>query len=138
MPIYITTPRPPLNLYETKRVSATNTALTVYEVPTYRIPANGPNPQRDVGAVALLTSALVANTTAGAATVSLWVVDANDDQFYLTSGTTVAANGNLSIALDKVFLQSGDRLRVQMGTGHTADVHISFVLNLREEFTVVT
>ena len=135
----ITTPRPPLNLFEVVRVTADDAVggTLLYEVPTYRIPAEGPNPQRDVRAAAILTNMIVANTSAGAAAVSVWVVDTNADQFFLAVELPVAQDGYIKIDLDKQILQSDEQIFARMGTGDTAEVHLSFVLNQREEFTVI-
>jgi hypothetical protein len=137
VPVIITTPRPPLNLFEVVRVTADDTGTLIYEVPTYRIPADGPNPERDIGASAILTSLLVANTSAGAATASVWVEDATSTRFEVALAVPIAQDSYARIDLDKQILQSDERLYVQMGTGETAEVHLSFVLNQREEFTVI-
>jgi hypothetical protein len=134
----ITTPRPPLNLFEVVRVTADDTATEIYEVPTYRIPQEGPNPQRDVQAAAILTNMVISNTSTGAATASVWVLDPDANQFYVALALAIAEDGYIKVDLDKQILQSGEKLLVQMGTGETAEVHLSFVLNQREEFTVVT
>ena len=55
----ITTPRPPLNLFNVERVVIPSFYTTVLETPDYLIPAIGPNPQRTVEAVALLPSLMV-------------------------------------------------------------------------------
>jgi hypothetical protein len=135
----ITTPRPPLNLFEVVRVTADDTlaGTLVYEVPTYRIPAEGPNPQRDVQTAAILTNMVVANTSAGAATVSVWVVDKDDNQFFIAVELAVAQDGYIKVDLDKQILQSDERIYVKMSADDTAEVHLSFVLNQREEFTVI-
>jgi hypothetical protein len=136
----IVTPRPPLNLFEVVRLpvnDATGGTL-LYEVPTYRIPAEGPNPQRDVRAAAILTSLIVANRTAGAATVSVWVLDADANQFFIAVSLAIAQDGYVKIDLDKQILQSDEQIVVEMGAGQTGEAHLSFVLNQREEFTVIT
>ena len=135
----ITTPRPPLNLFDVVRVSVDDTSggTLIYEVPTYRIPAEGPNPQRDVQAAAILTNMIVANTSAGAASVSIWALDKNGDQFFLAVDLAVAQDNYIKVDLDKQILQSEEQLIVQAGAGNTVEVHLSFVLNQREEFTIV-
>ena len=133
----ITTPRPPLNLFEVVRVTADDTATLIYDVPIYRIPAEGPNPQRDVRAAAILTNMVISNTSTGAATASIWVLDKDANQFYVALSLAIAEDGYIKVDLDKQILQSEDQLLVQLGTGNTAEVHLSFVLNQREEFTVI-
>jgi hypothetical protein len=135
----ITTPRPPLNLFDVARVpvdDGTNDTL-IYEVPTYRIPAEGPNPQRDVRAAAILTNMLVANTSAGATSISLWIEDVDENVFYVAQSLAIAEDGYIKIDLDKQIMQSGEKMWARMGAGGTAEAHLSFVLNQREEFTII-
>jgi hypothetical protein len=137
----IITKRPPLNLFDVVRVAVDDTATEIYEVPSYQIPAEGPNPQRDIGAAAILTNMIVANTTAGAATITIWIetgVGTNATQFYVAQALAVAEDGYIKVDLDKQIMQSEEKILCQMGTGETAEVHLSFVLNQREEFTVIT
>lgn len=138
MSVIITTPRPPLNLFDVVRLTVDDTGVLLYSVPTYRIPADGPNPQRDVEAAAILTSLIIANTSAGASTVSVWVLDKNSTQFFLAVALPVAQDGYLRVEVDKQILQSGEEIYVEMAAGDTAEAHLSFVLNQREEFTVIT
>lgn len=137
MSVIITTRRPPLNLFEVVRITADDSGPLVYEVPTYRIPAEGPNPQRDVKAAAILTNMVISNTSAGAATASVWVEDANSNQFFVAVALAVAQDGYIKVDLDKQILQSDEKIYVQMDAGETAEIHLSFVLNQREEFTVI-
>lgn len=139
MSVIITTPRPPLNLFEVVRVTADDTSggTLIYEVPTYRIPAEGPNPQRDVKAAAILTNMIIANTSVGATTASVWAVDASANTFYLAVEIAIAEDGYVKVDLDRQILKSDEQIVVQIGAGGTAEVHLSFVLNQREEFTVI-
>lgn len=139
MSVIITTPRPPLNLFEVVRVTADDTSggTLIYEVPTYRIPAEGPNPQRDVKAAAILTNMIIANTSVGATTASVWAVDASANIFYLAVEIAIAEDGYVKVDLDRQILKSDEQIVVQIGAGGTAEVHLSFVLNQREEFTVI-
>ena len=137
MSVIITTRRPPLNLFEVVRITADDSGTLIYEVPTYRIPAEGPNPQRDVKAAAILTNMVISNTSAGAATASVWVEDANSNQFFVAVALAVAQDGYIKVDLDKQILQSDEKIYVQMDAGETAEIHLSFVLNQREEFTVI-
>jgi hypothetical protein len=140
MSVIITTPRPPLNLFEVVRVPVDDTSggTMIYEVPLYRIPADGPNPQRDVRAAAILTNLIVSNTSADAATATVWVEDADGNDFTLATAADVAANSYAKLDFDKQILVTGDKLIVQMNAGNSAEVHLSFVLNQREEFEVIT
>lgn len=139
MSVIINTPRPPLNLFEVVRITADDTSggTLIYEVPTYRIPAEGPNPQRDVKAAAILTNMIIANTSVGATTASVWAVDASANQFYLAVEIPIAQDSYVKVDLDRQILKSDEQIVVQMGASGTAEVHLSFVLNQREEFTVI-
>jgi phenylpyruvate tautomerase PptA (4-oxalocrotonate tautomerase family) len=134
----IVTKRPPLNLFDVVRVSVDDTATEIYEVPSYEIPAEGPNAQRDIDAAAILTNMIVANTTAAAAAVTIWIEDADSNQFFVAQSLPVAEDGYIKVDLDKQIMQSREKIFCQMATSETAEVHLSFVLNQREEFTVIT
>jgi hypothetical protein len=133
----IVTKRPPLNLFDVVRVAVDDTATEIYEVPSYEIPAEGPNPQRDIDAAAILTNMIVANTSAGSAEVTIWVLDADSNQFFVAQALPVAEDGYIKVDLDKQIMQSREKMFVQMDAGSNAEVHLSFVLNQREEFTVI-
>ena len=135
----ITTPRPPLNIFDVVRVTADDNAngTKIYESPIYRIPASGPTAQRDVRTAAILTNMIVSNLSAGVATASVWVIDKDEAQFFLAVEVPVAADGYVKIDLDKQVLKSEESIFVRMGAGQTAEIHLSFVLNQREEFVVI-
>ena len=133
------TPRPPLNLALAVRINVddTPTGVLVYDVPIYRIPAEGPRPERFVESAAILTNVIIANTTEGPAAASLWVIDNETNQFYFVVELPIAENGYVKVDLDKQILRSGEKLYVSLGASQTAQLHLSFVLYQREEFTVI-
>lgn len=138
MSVVITTPRPPLNLYEVVRVVVDTTpgGVTVYEVPEYLIPANGPIPARTQYAAAIITSAVAANTGTSAVTLQVRVVEPDNDVFILLPAVTVAANGYAVLDLGQQIFKSGDRI-VASATSGAVDLSLSFVLNTRELFEVI-
>jgi len=144
MPI-ITTPRPPLSLMEAVRISADDTSggTLVYEVPTYRIPAVGPTPQRDVEAAAVITNLTISDVTSGTGgsdvTVTITTLGGGtgSETFTLVGAENVPQNGFVSLDVEKQVLKSEDQLIVEMSGGAVADVHFSFILVTREEFTVL-
>jgi len=77
----ITTPRPPLNLFNVARVVIPSFYTTVLETPDYLIPAVGPNPERTIEAVALLTSLMVTNNATETLQLSARIVDADGVEF---------------------------------------------------------
>jgi hypothetical protein len=141
----IVTPRPPLSLMEVVRVTADDTSggTLVYEVPTYRIPASGPTPQRDVEAAAVITNLTISDLVSGTSgsTVSVTIETlgggTGSETFVLTSAAVVPKNGFISLDVEKQVLKSEDRLIVEMSAADTADVHFSFILVTREEYTVL-
>lgn len=137
MAIIVTSPRPPLNIFDVRHLGVTASWQTILETPTYRIPAVGPNPQRDVQAVALLTSLIVTNTEATTIQVSLRVVDGNGQIWALLNNLPVPANDFALIELSKQNLPSTEKLEIRVGAAQAAVAHLSFVLNQREEFEVV-
>lgn len=133
----ITTPRPPLNLFEVARINVPSFWTTILETPDYLIPANGPNPQRTVQAVALLTSLVVANNSSSVIQCSVRVLDANDVPWLLLNQMDIPPNDFALIELGKQNLPSGDRLQLQTGVFQGAVASLSYVLNQREEYTVI-
>jgi hypothetical protein len=133
----ITTPRPPLNLFEVARINVPSFWTTILETPDYLIPAVGPNPQRTVQAVALLTSLVVANNSSSVLQFSVRVLDANDQSWLLLNEMDIPPNDFALIELGKQNLPSGDRLQLQCGVFQGAVASLSYVLNQREEYTVI-
>jgi hypothetical protein len=137
MPI-IVTPRPPLNLFEAARVNITSAWTTVYQTPLYRIPASGPTPQRDIGAAAIMTGVVVANTSAVPITISARILGTTGTPFPLLTGVQVPIGDYILLDMDRQVLRTDETLQLQCGTATTATAHFSFVLNQREEFQVIT
>ena len=137
MPVIITTPRPPLNLFEVVRVPITDAWTTVYEVPLYRIPASGPTPQRDVDAAAIMTGVVIANTSIVPITVSARILDVNGDPFGLLERVDISVGDYLLLDIERQVLKTDEILQLQCGVAQTATAHFSFVLNQREEFEVI-
>ncbi len=134
----IITTRPPLNLFEVRRTEVASDWTTLYDVPDYTIPASGPNPQRIVGAAAIMTGLAVCSLAGDGASVSVRIRNAAGNQdFLLIDGAFAPAGDFLSISLDRQVLRSGETLQVKCGAGQSAVVHFSFILNQREEFTEI-
>ena len=131
----IETPRPPLNIFDAVHANIDQNWSTLLETPTYLIPAIGPNPQRTVEIVSLLTSLIVTNTGQGTITVSLRIVNANGD-FLLLNELPVPANDFALVELSKQNLPSGEILQIRTGEGQNAVAHLSFVSNQREEYEI--
>ena len=133
----ITTPRPPLNLFEVVRQSLTADWATVYDVPDYLIPAEGPNPARSIAAAAIMTGVLITPAAEASARVSIRVLGADNTPWLLLDRAFAPSGDVLSIGLDRQVLKSGERLQMKVEAGEAAVAHFSFILNQREDFTVI-
>lgn len=134
----ITTPRPPLNLFEASRINVPSFWTTILDTPDYLIPASGPNPERTVQAVALLTSLVVANNSSATLQFSVRILDADDNSWLILNQMDVPPNDFALIELGKQNIPSGDRLQLKCENFQGAVASLSYVLNQREEFTVIT
>lgn len=130
----ITTPRPPLNLFNVSRISVPSIYTTILDVPNYLIPVNGPNPARTVQAVALLTSLIVANNGPSTIQFSIRVLDAGNVAWTILNQMDIPPNDFALIELGKQNLPSGDRLQLKCENFQGATASLSYVLNQREEF----
>lgn len=135
--VTIRSPRPPLNLFEVVRINATGAWTTVYDVPRYEIPANGPTPLTYVGTAAIATNLLVANTSPVAITASVRILDTAGNPFPLLTDLLIPVNDYALIDLERHILKTEEVLQVKCGTSQTAAVHFAFVLNQREQFEVL-
>lgn len=136
--ITITTPRPPLNIFDVARVNVDATWRTLHETPQYLIPAVGPNPERTVDIVSLLTSLIVTNNDSKTVSVFLRVVDGDGQTWNLLNGLPVPQNDFALIELSKQNLPSGEKIEIRVGAQESAVAHLSFVSNQREEYTEIT
>jgi len=136
--ITITSPRPPLNLFNTNRIVVPSFYTTIIDVPQYVIPANGPSPSRTVQAVALLTSLILANNSNDDIQASLQIVDAQGSQWLILNKMTIPPNDFALIDLAKQNLISGETLQIRTENFQGAIASLSYVLNQREEYTVIT
>jgi hypothetical protein len=134
----IVTPRPPLNLFNTNRLNVQSFYTTILETPSYQIPVNGPNPARTVQAVALLTSLVVSNNTNAVIQLSARVVDAANINWVLLNQMDIPPNDFALIELGKQNLASGERLQLRVENFQGAVASLAYVLNQREEYTVIT
>jgi len=135
----ITTPRPPLNLFEVVRIGLSGDWQTVYEVPSYRIPSIGPTPERQIECAAIMTGLLISPQANLSTKVSVRVVDANGvNTWDLLTNAFVPSNDFLSVDLNRQVLKTGEKLQMRVTDNESAIVHFSFILNQREEFTVIS
>ena len=133
----ITTPRPPLNLFEASRINVPSFWTTILDTPDYLIPASGPNPERTVEVVALLTSLVVANNSDTVIQFSIRILDADSAAWQLLDRMEIPPRDFALIELGKQNLPSGDRLQLKCEDFQGAVASLSYVLNQREEYTVI-
>ena len=144
----IETVRPPLNLFEVVREDFGSTWTTLYEVPTYLVPALGPTPAYFVGAAAITTSLVVVNSSGSSATFNVRVQDPTSadpdpyspgpyNSYVIVQTLTVPANSFVNVDLNRQVTKSMQIIQVQASTGATLTAHFSFVLNQREQFTII-
>lgn len=133
----IVTPRPPLNLFNVSRINVPSFWTTILDVPNYLIPVNGPTPARNIQAVALLTSLVVANNSNAVLQLSIRVLDATATSWLVLNKMDVPPNDFALIDLGKQNLPSGEKLQLQCENFQGAVASLSYVLNQREEFTVL-
>jgi hypothetical protein len=134
----IVTPRPPLNLFNVSRLNVQSFYTTILETPDYFIPANGPNPARTIQAVALLTSLVVSNNTTNDIQLSMRILDAQNVSWLILNQMDIPPNDFAVIELGKQNLASGERLQLRVENFQGAIASLSYVLNQREEFTVIS
>lgn len=134
----IVTPRPPLNLFNVARLNVQSFWTTILQTPDYLIPQNGPNPARTVQAVSLLTSLIVANNGATNIQISIQIIDASSNPWLLLNQMDIPPNDFALIELGKQNLPSGEQLQIKAENFQGATASLSYVLNQREEYTVLS
>jgi hypothetical protein len=100
------------------------------------------------GAATITTSLVVVNTSGSSATVSLQVLDPTSvdpdpydpgpyDTYVIVEELTVPANSFVNVDLNRQVAKSMQIIQVKASTGATLTAHFSFVLNQREQFTII-
>lgn len=136
--ITIVTPRPPLNLFEVSRAQISDSWVTLYDVPRYQVPASGPTPARFVLATAIITGLAISNPGEVTIDVSIQAIDANGNARLIANEIAVFPNDFATVGVDRQVLLSGEKLQLKTkNSTQTAVVHMSFILNQREEYEVI-
>lgn len=133
----IITPRPPLNLFEVVRRNLTSDWQTIYDVPYYLVPAEGPTPDQTIETAAIMTGFIVTPQGGNAARVSIRILDLNDTPFPMIDQAYAPLNDFLSVVLDRQVARSGEKIQAKIEADEDALLHFSFILNQREQFTVL-
>lgn len=137
------TPRPPLNLFEVARKELqSNTWVQIVEVPSYYVPRNGPIAAKTVNTAAIMTGLTITNIHNQTIRASARI-RGNDGVYYTVVQTApIPPNDFLSISFERQVMKTGEILEVSIPsnvspTANHAHVHFSYILNQREEFTIL-
>ena len=135
----IRTPRPPLNLFEATRRSTTLKRIAgwVYidQPPTYLI-EDPINPGREIEGRYILTRVTV---TGGPSNISLRIIN-YDEKTYRTifESLDIAGDPHVELDLQRAVLKAQDVIQMRVNSGNELVVTFSYVLNLREEYEVIS
>lgn len=128
----ITTPQPPLNLFETRRMTITDAWADVIETPTYTIPATTVEPERVEQIADQALHLLICNT--GSAEITLDMrVDSDGSVYEITKDLALPPGVPVAVDVRKAILQSGEILQARVSAGE-ADLHMSYVRNAQEPY----
>ena len=112
------------------------------DVPQYYIPAVGPTAAKTVNACAIMTGLTVTNIYTDDITVSARIKGQDGNYYTIINAAPVPANDFLYVGFERQVLMTGETMEIacdSAGDGDTfAVVHFSYIINQREEFTVVT
>ena len=137
------TPRAPLNLFEVERKELRgNTFFQIVQVPSYYVPRNGPIAAKTVNTAAIITGLTVTNIHTSTIRVSARIRDAANVAYTMISQAPVPPNDFLTISFNRQVLKTGEILEVAVPSNSNesanhATVHFSYILNQREEFTIL-
>lgn len=136
------TPRPPLNLFEVERRQISGSAFVqLLEVPGYFVPANGPINAKTVNAAAIMTGLVITNVHNATIRASARIQGVNDEYYTMVNLAPIPPNDFLIVKFDRQVMKTGEILEVATPQNSTnavhAHVHFTYILNQREEFTII-
>ena len=136
------TPRPPLNLFEVERRQLFGSEyVELLEVPSYFIPRNGPIAERTVNCAAIMTGLTITNIHSQTIRASAKIVGVDGQDYIILNETPIPTNDFLIIRFDRQVMKTGEKLQVAIPSNVTPDahahVHFTYILNQREEFTII-
>jgi hypothetical protein len=137
------TTRPPLNLFEVERLQLQgNTWFQVVEVPSYYVPQNGPIAAKTVNAAAIMTGLTITNMHTATIRASARIRGVDGVYYSVVQTAPIPPNDFLSISFERQVMKTGEILEVAIPSNGTpsanhAHVHFSYILNQREEFTIL-
>jgi hypothetical protein len=136
-------PRPPLNLFEVERMQLQgNTWFQVLQVPSYYVPQNGPIAAKTVNAAAIMTGLTITNMHTATIRASARIRGVDGVYYSVVQTAPIPPNDFLSISFERQVMKTGEILEVAIPSNGTpsanhAHVHFSYILNQREEFTIL-
>lgn len=136
------TPRPPLNLFEVARKQLqSNTWFEVCVVPSYYVPRNGPIAAKTVNTAAIMTGLTITNIHNATIRASARIKGEDGVYYTIVNSAPIPPNDFLSISFERQVMKTGETLEVSVPSNTTsanhAHVHFSYIINQREEFTVL-
>ena len=137
------TPRPPLNIFEVARNQLQgNTWVQIVEVPSYYVPRNGPIAAKTVNTAAIMTGLTITNVHNATIRASARIRGVDGVYYTVVNSAPIPPNDFLSISFERQVMKTGERLEVAIPSNanpsaNHAHVHFSYILNQREEFTIL-
>lgn len=137
------TPRPPLNIFEVARNQLQgNTWVQIVEVPSYYVPRNGPIAAKTVNTAAIMTGLTITNIHNTTIRASARIRGVDGVYYTVVNSAPIPPNDFLSISFERQVMKTGEILEVATPSNSNpsanhAHVHFSYILNQREEFTIL-
>jgi hypothetical protein len=136
-------PRPPLNLFEVERRQLQgNTWYQVVEAPQYYIPRNGPIEARTVNTAVIMTGLTITNIHNATIRASARIRGVDNVYYTVIDAAAVPPNDFLAITFERQVMKTGEILEVSIPSNVSpaavhAHAHFSYIVNQREEFTIL-
>ena len=137
------TPRPPLNIFEVAREQLQgNTWFQIVEVPSYYVPRNGPIAAKTINAAAIMTGLTITNIHNATIRASARIRGVDNTYYTVVNSAPIPPNDFLSISFERQVMKTGEILEIAIpsngnASANHAHVHFSYILNQREEFTIL-
>jgi hypothetical protein len=137
------TPRPPLNIFEVAREQLQgNTWFQIIEVPSYYVPRNGPIAAKTVNTAAIMTGLTITNIHNATIRASARIRGVDNTYYTVVNSAPIPPNDFLSISFERQVMKTGEILEIAIpsngsASANHAHVHFSYILNQREEFTIL-
>jgi hypothetical protein len=137
------TPRPPLNIFEVAREQLQgNTWFQIVEVPSYFVPRNGPIAAKTINAAAIMTGLTITNIHNATIRASARIRGVDNTYYTVVNSAPIPPNDFLSISFERQVMKTGEILEIAIpsngnASANHAHVHFSYILNQREEFTIL-